>query len=426
MKKYQSGIAVLTFIIVLVLGSCKKHNDQPATPSSPVDTTKTPTLGTLTINLNYPAGGDTLQRKYELIITEADGKLLLDTLSTLNVPIKASLPTNAKLFDVTTVYWTRDSIYDVVTYKAVNPTTWVSAIGGSYAINFGLPTSTAFIYYKNVPLTGDTAPFLDTYANVAGEGISWFPGMNFFGANYMWQPGNELYFYLPTLGLYNLHIPTGQNDTVDCSVMDTVTNINFAFNPGYHTTTRWLTGVLDTTNLTTAITFFDPIVNITTVDVAYPPIVAVQKYELKVSATDGNNTSVSGGLYSYSKTIPKSFTLPDESNFVVSGNQPGNFGVQFNNVSPSWYSCRYGNANSTINWTIVAPPDSTTLYPLPYFMALNPKLLQGQDIASMRSYGFYFETVTGYNYAQYLGLVCNPAAVQTQHVTWATSLSKVF
>lgn len=429
MKKYPSGIVVLPFLMMLVLSACNKHNDQPAPPSSPADTTKTPTLGTVQINLNYSAGGDTLQRKYELIITEAGGKLLLDTLSTLNVPIKASLSTNAKLFDVTTVYWTRDSIYDVVTYKAVDPTNWASAIGGSYAINYGNPTSTAFIYYKNVPLAGNTftsIPFMNSYANWAGEGLGWAPNTDHISYSYYWQPGNYNYFYLPALGLYKLSIPTGATDTVDCSVMDTVANINFAFNSGYHTTTRWLTGILDTANLTTSITFFDPIVNITTVDVAYPPKLAVQKYELTVAAVDANNTNISGGLYSYSSTIPTGFTLPDASTFTVTSNQPGNFGVQFNGVSPSWYSCRYGNANSTINWTIVAPPDSTTLYPLPYFMALNPKLLQGQDIASMKSYGFYFETVTGYNYAQYLGLVCNPAAVQTQRVTRATSLAKVF
>ena len=432
MIKNRLRIAAFALFAMLFLGACQKHNVQPANPSLPADTSKTASSDTLNINLNYPAGGDTLQRKYELIIAEAGGKILLDTLSTLNIPIKASLPTNAKLFDVTTVYWTRDSIYNVVAYKAVNPSGWTSAIGGSYAVNYGNPASTAYVYYKNVPNYQDLPfvntnfPFFDSYANWAGYSLNWFGNEDHFSFGYYWQPGNYDYLYLPTEGLYNLHLPTGQNDTVDGSVMDTVSTIKFAFNPGYYTTTRWLTGVLDTTNLTTAITFFDPIAQINTVDVAYPSKVAVQKYELTVAAINGNNTKISGGLYSYNNTIPTSFTLPDESTFTIASNQPGNFGVQFNGVSPSWYASRYGNSSSTINWTIVASPDSTSLTPLPYFTAMNPKMLQGQDIASMKPYGFYFETVTGYNYAQYLGLVCNPAAIKAGRVTWATSLAEVF
>lgn len=420
---------LLTFVVllpVLVFWACHKNNNPPPKPpASPVDSTKGPVSDTLKINLNYPIAQDSLQRKYELIITEAGGKVLLDTLSPLNTPVKASLPTNAKLFDVTTVYPTLSGTYTVFTYKAVNPSTWVNAIGGSYAVPYGTPTLTGSIYYTHVPPLGtNNYPYFNSYPNWAGYSTNYLSNADQFGINYYWRSGNYVYLYLPSLGRYNLHLAKGQLDTVDLTQTDTVTMAQFRTTAGYTVYSTTLTGIPDTTNFPAAITFFNPIAHLPGVDVAFPSTVPVQKYELTVAATKGSN--LSAGWYVYNKTFSNSFDLPDESNFKITSNQSDNFAVQFIGISPSWYACRFSNTGGQVYWTINAPPDSATLHPLPYFSALHPKLLQGQDMTAIKPFAFYFETVTGYNYAQYLNLVCNPAAIQSQRVTMATSLSMAF
>src|SRR5579872_3390358 len=110
--------ALLLFVFLF---SCNKNQDAVAT-----------TNGDLKINLTTPGAVPNIN-DYEIIISEPTGRVLLDTIALPNTSIVASLKTNASLVDITNVYYDLfANTYYVVTYKAVNPSTWTSIYSGSY------------------------------------------------------------------------------------------------------------------------------------------------------------------------------------------------------------------------------------------------------------------------------------------------------
>ncbi|HEY4337230.1 MAG TPA: hypothetical protein VGM89_15070, partial [Puia sp.] len=121
------------FITILLLTACHKDS----TPPTPLP----PTIGTMAINLLFGSVGDTSNYRFELIISEPGGKVLLDSIAPPNAPVKTTLKTNSKLVDITTIRvyppdGTPDSVLALNIYKSVNPTDWVTLTPNSYHVSY--------------------------------------------------------------------------------------------------------------------------------------------------------------------------------------------------------------------------------------------------------------------------------------------------
>ena len=145
MKRFFSNILSVLLLFIWLI-SCNKSQDTIPT-----------NLGNLKINLTTPSAAAGINN-YEVIISEPAGKILLDTITPPNTEIVASLSTNAKLVEITNVYFDiYAATYNVVTYKAVDPSTWTSIYSGSYHAPVGGSVSNvpAEMFFTNIPSGND-------------------------------------------------------------------------------------------------------------------------------------------------------------------------------------------------------------------------------------------------------------------------------
>ncbi len=144
-------LAIICLILNTFILGCKK--DHPAT-------TAAAQLDSLHINLNFPSSQSGLNQDplkvYELIISEAGGKVVLDSIMQYNTPIVTWLKTNQTLLDITTVRgWASTNSFLIHSYKAIDLTAWVNIPGNdSVQLPSGgtaaPPPTTGIITYSHV------------------------------------------------------------------------------------------------------------------------------------------------------------------------------------------------------------------------------------------------------------------------------------
>ena len=394
---------------VFVLFSCKKDRGVPQTPH------------TISFNSSYPV---TLYypwqvTDFELIVTGPGEKILLDSILPINTPIHGSVQTTATLIDVTTIYKLKyrhggaiDSIYEIMTYKAVDPSNWPSL---APLWNWYIPPSNAAYNLATMIYTHPPSSTAPVYFN-SGEGggygflSKYIPGNDLLQLSY--ERYNNYYGYLlfPTLGLYNFHIPTGDTDTADLSHMDTV--VRYSFNRPARCT---LTGFMDSTDLSKPVTLYSPNLSPGLPHLEYPAKY-VQKYEL--SAYFSSNSGPGVTMYSFGDTVPKTFSFPDEPSFAVTSKQSDYMTVKFQTIQPTYYALQV-EANIQSSWTIYAPKDSTVIRPMPFLLGLKSQTLKDAKINQIFFNGITLGVVKGFSYASYLDYMMNPAAIASGKITSA-------
>src|SRR5258708_5914058 len=134
----------------------------------------------------------------------------------------------------------------------------------------------------------------------------------------------------------------------------------------------------------------------------YPRAAKFQKYYL---IADFNGTNEHLFIYSYGSAINTNINYPPAGAYTVGSAQNNNFTVTFT-AKPTYYYAEL--ATSAITWSLYASPDSTSLNPLALITAQKSKLLQGQDLSSLKPSGLLCETVPGYGFQDYFAWVCNP------------------
>jgi hypothetical protein len=396
MKK--AFIPILTLCIACLTG-CHRDHVNPPTP---------PIEGVIKLNLisSEPYWPDSARTNIELIISEPGGKVLLDTITPANTHITASLITNAITVNVTNIYYnTLKKVYTAQTYLGVNPSGWAGDYSLSYYNPFGPQPQV---------LTPDSL----TFTNIPSQRFLLFSQNAFTGDSqniatpntaieeYSMVPGNYAYLLCPTTGQYKMIVPNQSNETVDCSTMDQVAT--GTFNPSSYFTHYFtaIYGYPDSTNQNSQIWLYindgatdSALVN-TLPQLAYPKK-NIQKYA--VTAAFSHGIYELAQWYACSDTINTNITYPDPSSYSLTANQNTQFAVTWNASKPTYYTTYWGDA--TVSWTVYASPDSTTLNPVGVLTAQKSKMLQGQDLTQLTFGEFTFETVNGYNYAGYLGLL---------------------
>jgi hypothetical protein len=406
----------------------KDHNTPTPTP------TVTPILGKMTIKTSYPDSSKTLSN-VELIITEPGGKPLLDTVVPVNTPITATLSTDAKLVNATTVvYNPAYTQYDVYSYRGVNPSTW-AIIGPPqfYYLFKPVPwvnTSPATVVYTHPPALTDPTNYGSMWMNNYGPGyslitpyasnnVNYQPGVSL-TINYNNYANNTLYLLLPQLGLYNFHKYGSALDSVDLTHMDTAVQVTYAKPPSTSTALALLRGFLDTTNLANTVQLWSTPYDLP-VDLEYPAK-GVQAYELSYYAS--NTSQEFFEFYCYGSSVPTTLPFPGNPSYIVTANQPDSFSVAFPGSRPSLY---IGNwLSGSTNLTVYASPDSGAVHPFTLLTALNSKMLAGQSFGSPVAQSLMWQQLTGLDYAGGLNYYFNPSLYATIRLNGSSALVKTF
>jgi hypothetical protein len=412
---------ILSLAILLFFASCSKHNnpDSPVTPP-----TNPPTPVTMKINLTTSAPNE------EIIFSDSGGKVLLDTMSPFPSPLVATLQTAQNLIDIALVtYDTSQSNYQVVAYKAINPSKWSSLEGTGYYHNFyprlSNPVYIGPVIFKNTPSVSTDYAMVSDYVSSLSASES-VPAPGYLEVFYPQAvPTNYTYLVLPSTGLCNFHIPPPgmQPDTVDLAVMDTAVTINFTLPAGYSLDNVSLYGIVDTTDLSKSLYLYNKIAGQPIPDLEYPQKI-VQEMECYVSTSYVGGGGGGAAYYSYGKSIPSNLPFPDPSSFSITASQGNSFSFSFSSGNPSYYNTQW--SNTKIYLSLFAPGDSTNFNPQGFLTALNSRLLQGQDFSTLKIVNYDFTLLTGMDYSGLVNLEHNPAQLNTQHVASAIDILKSY
>jgi len=328
-------------------------------------------------------------------------------------------------------YTNNPGIY-VYTFKSINLARLSSlGINGGWANEYKMPTTStkSQIIYYNIPSQVNISKgdyFYNNYSyngllSIAGDPVDHTVDVTF--DNYQ---GNYSYFLFPQEGLYMLHMQQNTIDSVDCSRPDTAVMLTFS-RPVPFTTNYsfcYLYGLPDTTDLSRVISFTDLDFQQTStkpgVDFEYAPI-PVQKYEMGYSATYSNNDQIS--YYAYTKSLPQTLPIPQESDFSISSGQTDDFNITFPNTKPTYYQLGL-KADSTLFYTMYVSPDSSNVHPVTFLGGLKSKLLQNARVSSLKLWQFNMSDFNGLNYLNYYGYITNPSAIQAHHVTSVATLTR--
>lgn len=419
----------LSYALVLALltgYSCQKNNTTTSTPTGPLNVPDQD----IALNLTYSETIDTNKNdQWEIIVSEPAGKLLLDTVCSVNTKITANLHTNSYVVNLTCVSYT--SLFDdysVVSYRNVNPRNWTYL---PYPYNVGvmgdtLPQSIRTTYYTHPPALGtfESTDFND----ILVSDYTWALGLagvaNYQPGDATYQPGglltvtnfthadNPVYTLFPQLGLYNFHIPpTTGNDTVDLTHMDTAVMVNYALpSSAYSLSNRSLNGYADTTDLNKSMILFSTSGTLGQypVDLEYPAT-GVQAYWLNLQATSTANDYIQ--YIGYGPKIPSSIPWLSAADYTLQSDLQDSFAVSFG-PKPTFYNTTWNSGK--INFVLYSAPDGTTLHPYTWLTHLGSKLLKSQSIPSITLESFYFAQAGGMP-SDYIGCLNAYAAQEIEN-----------
>jgi hypothetical protein len=400
----SSHLLVVAALSLCIMISCKKANDHHPTGGSADSTIK--------VNLSYLVADTSLGSRFELIISEPGGSVLLDTLATFNTSIVATLKTTKTIFDVTQVaHETRFDYYDVVVSMDVQPQKW-TVLPGSFLSPLPDAYTPSEITYTNVPspIDQNTIHFSSLPINTRTWNIT-SNANSVLNINYPGRTSGTNYAFIsfPTLGRYNLHTIKGTNDTVSLAQMDTTVKVHYNFPTPWTFGVTYLTGYLDTTDLSKTLDLYNYWQSLPLADLQYPPkyAIPIQLYALDIDASTADNQYIS---YRSSGDAPAgTLNLPFPANpvYTLNSTQNNNLTVSFTQ-KPTSYGASYSTAKVGISFTL--PPDSTHFQPLSFMNAINSKMLQGQSLSNMTIQNFNYETVGGgLDYSGFFLWQTNPA-----------------
>lgn len=384
-------------ILSAVIFSCRKTS--PGTPVSGTDST-------LHINLTYQfRQGDIIPdslTNYELVISESNGKILLDTVTDYNKPVVTDLKTSQSLLDVSVIYTLGKSPNNrliATTYKAVAPSTW-KTLPGSDSLPGQITTPFAGIGVYNATLTYTHDGIGNQFDLIVGDGhpavYHSFDGNNL---TFSYYHDNNSYAYLKSaqLGLYNFHHITSLNDTVDISRPDTSVLINYSRQAEYTNLYTDIAIYPDTTDLSQRMSINT---GSSLANLVYPGRKNGMKYDLNVSVSNDAGTNFANRAYNYVDVAPATITLPDETWYTLSSTQPNNVSVSFVN-KPTYYVVNSLISSAPVyNWfKMVIPGDSTNVHPLSALAVLKGcQKLKGLDLTAITINDFDFDVFPGFDY----------------------------
>ncbi|WP_431213515.1 hypothetical protein ACQ86N_00885 [Puia sp. P3] len=342
-------LSVSCLIISIALFSCHKNNDPSPAPPTPVDSVRH-------FSTNYLASAYQIQtfglKKYELVVSEPAGKVVLDTITTINTPLNADLVTRVAALDISVIaYDSSIRMYVIEAVKGVDPLLW-TALPGSDSVPGKSnrpptpPMQPTTIKYTHVPLS----PYDVYYSVQQYTGLqTYYPGSadSSITVNYNYS-SSFTYFLFPKARLYNFHRNNGPNDVVDLSHMDTARAVKFSLPANNTIDIFFAYGYPDTTDIGTLLKVTMPSNNpsLYNADLIYPGGKAFQKYYYDMVLSDTVHNAIVHYVNHWCDTVSATPFIPSVDYYTVTSAKSNNFSVQFSKQRPGYYTTQWNAPNS--------------------------------------------------------------------------------
>jgi hypothetical protein len=428
-KRLLANTLVLSscLLVCRTMTACHKNNTNP------------PVTGVMHVSLTSPDNSASVQDdKWELIISDAGNRILLDTVTNANAKVSTSFNVYTSLVNLTTIVYNAGTGQDsVINFNGINPSSWTTLISptnhpfGPVPVD-NVPTVPDTIFYIHPPaLAQNGGDFGGLYMS-DNENLGGFWHPVYMPSDPLYQPGgllvlpyphsgnNPVFVLFNQLGLGNMHTSVTTHDTVDLTHIDTLAMIQYSAPSPYVFQYNFLAGYVDTADLDKSMQLWNyPLAG----GLVEYPKTGVQAFEL-FSVALSASTKESLYIYSFGTSLPASVPFPTGQAYTISSNQADNFSVTFSSVSPSLYATTWQTGK--INLVTVASADSITIYPSTLLSNLGSKLLQGQNFSGLSAVSFSWQQFAGMDYATAVNYFAIPAGMKTRHVSTSTTYVKTF
>ncbi|MEJ8804312.1 hypothetical protein [Pontibacter sp. H249] len=389
-----------SFLLISILLGC--DSEQETTPAPIPEPEKT---------FNFSFRYDTQSEEandFELILSNTDGKVLLDTLIAFNTNHSLRLKSGDTKYNLTTVIF--DPVIDtywIKTYIKVNPDKWNLQY---YMISTEpVEEEMADITYINFPNT-DFYFRTKAITNYSGgfSGSLFDNTLTLTGYDKL-LPSDLAYIVVPAQGKYMLTEVTSKQTTVN-------------FTEAGNTVKRKYNRPADITNFRTFVYGFtkegDPKSRIE----LYSPIIKEsEEYDLQFPPTGFeafnlrmfyNDAAGYEHTYTYNvKEIPSEVELSPTSDFSVSKSGFEDFMIAFTNDKPSIYNVNWAadDPNYYMRWSIFNSPDETSFKPKAFLEGLKSKKLEGKNMSLFKLFSVSSRKDKDSNYQDILNFSADPS-----------------
>ncbi|WP_266204965.1 hypothetical protein [Pontibacter kalidii] len=364
-------------------------------------------------------------KDFELILSDKEGKVLLDTLLAVNANHNLSVKSEDTKHDLTTILLdSTNNMCVIETFLQVNPDKW--------HLNF-LPSasSTSFkhekaeITYTNVPYDSDFH-FRTKYKFGSGYTASW-PGTNFVIKGFdRAVPTDLAYIMLPSHGLYLFTELTSDQTTADFSDAGKTEKRKYK-KPSNVTDYRInLSGYTKAGDLNSRLDlYWSNFYHSEEYDLQFPPT-GIDVYSLGVSYKDAD-----GYLHNYhysGKQIPTEFDFSPTSDFSVSKSEFDDFMISFTTDKPDIYNSHWVAIDPSliVNWIVYGSPDVTSYQLKTFIEGLKSKKFADLDLPQLELLSVSTLKFKNHTYQDYLNINANHTLYLHDKVEQSRSIMKIF
>jgi hypothetical protein len=399
-----------SFLFICTLLSCDPEKDSAPAP-----------INTFDFSFRYDTHLEGA-KDLELILTQEDGRVVLDTLIAFNTEHKLRIKSGDTKYNLTTVLFNpADNSYWMETFVQVNPDKW--NLRYFITSNTLAETEKAEITYINTPL--DTRPYFRTKAP-SGYVATWNAGtlkvMNYTRL----LPTDLAYLVLPVHGKYMFTEITLNQTTVDFTGAGNTVKRKYSRPAGVTNFRTYLDGYVKAGDDNSRISlYWSPSTPSVEYDLQYPPT-GVEAFSLDVSYTDAG-----GYLHtykSYGNQIPTEFDFAAASDFSVSKSAFDDFLITFADDKPSIYNMYWAasEADFNVRWNIYNSPERTGFIPKAFLDGLKSKKLEGKNLSAFKLSYVSTLKIQDQSYQGILDILANPTLALFKEAKHSRRITKYF
>jgi hypothetical protein len=360
---------------------------------------------------------------FELILTQNDGRVLLDTLLSSHTNHSIKVKSADTKFNITTLFFNQGTgWYDIKTYTQVNPNNWY--INNSRTTTNEQREETK-ITYTNVPSYDSNFNF--SSLNLSSWGSFWSGNLGIVNFEKL-LPSDKAYIIFPSYGKYILTDIATAPYTADFSeAKNTVkTQYNKPAGITYFRASLYgyPSGGLPNQRLRL---FGGRALPTSEYDLQYPPT-GFDLYDCNLYYLDSEK-NLHFYIYKGISAVPTDPEFLEKADFVANRVEFEDFQIAFNANKPSVYSTLWFSADTTklkANWEVYAAPENNSFKPKAFFEKLNTKTFSDKSLPAFKLTTVVSKKAKGHDYQTYLDHMLNETIRKNDPIKHYREITKYF
>ncbi|MBC5991940.1 hypothetical protein [Pontibacter cellulosilyticus] len=360
---------------------------------------------------------------YELIVSQRDGKVLLDTLVASHENHKLSVKSADTEFDITTITVDPTTLMNnIKTYAKVNPNNW-------HINNFGTATTKqrekTRVTYTNLPSYDSN--FLFMARELGSWSTSWSGSTLTVDFNRL-LPTDQAYLLLPKYGKYILSDVTTAQKSIDFSEAKNTIKTKYNNKPAGITNLRsYLYGYANDGVSTYKMMLFSAFNGPTEeYDLQHPPT-GFDLFDFNMQYHDADKN---WHIYSFNgiSTIPTEINFLGKADFTVNKSAFDDFQIAFEADKPSIYNTWWSStdANLKASWEVYSSPADNSFNPKALLENLKSKTLAGNSSLAFKLVSVTSQTATDRNHQAFLDYLYNATVRKDNPIRHTRKIYKSF